>query len=153
MTGSTITPPRAYAEWVTVLDVLKEKTDDDEVLEAMQAGTVEWQTGVAERFSKKLIDTVNARMNGATDKFQKDMLKTNGQESAIVQALLALRKELRFLAKVIDLPALPEKDRQQYLQLVYSHADSIQKSLEDSAKKDRTGRLSSIIRNNKVNAL
>lgn len=153
MFGSTIAPPRTYAEWVPLLDMLKDKTDDEAVLEAMTAGTVEWQTGVAERFSKKLIDVVNYRMNNATDKFQKDMLRTNGQESAIVQALFALRKELRFLAKAINLPALPEKDRQHYQQLVLSHADNIQKSLEDSAKSDRTGRLSSIVRNNKVNAL
>lgn len=153
MFGSTITPPHTYAEWAALLDVLKEKTDDEDVLEAMMAGTVEWQAGVAERFSKKLIDVVNYRMNNATDKFQKDMLRTNGQESAIVQALFALRKELRFLARAINLPALPEKDREHYRQLVLSQADNIQKSLEDSAKADHTGRLSSIVRNNKVNAL
>ena len=132
--------------------MLKNKEDDQEVLQAMLLGTVEWQSGVAERFSKKLIDTVNYRMNSATDRFQKEMSRSQGQERAIVQALLALRKELSFLAKTINLPALPEKDRQHYHQLVLSQADSIQKSLEDSAKKDRTGKLASIVRNNRVNA-
>ena len=136
-----------------ILDMLKNKTDDEEVLQAMQRGTVEWQSGVAERFAKKLIDTINYRMNAATDKFQKDMTRSQGQERAIVQALLALRKEFRFLAQAINLPALPEKDRQHYYQLVISQADSVQKSLEDSAKRDRTGKLASIVRNNKVNAL
>jgi len=58
MAVSTILPPHTYAEWVSVLNMLKEKVDDQEVLQAMQRGTVEWQSGVAERFSKKLIDTV-----------------------------------------------------------------------------------------------
>lgn len=147
-----ITPPRTYAEWVTILDMLKNKTDDQDVLAAMQRGTVEWQSGVAERFAKKLIDTINYRMNAATDKFQKDMTRAGGQERNLVQALMSLRRELSFLAQAINLPALPDKDRQHYLSLVLSQADNVQASLEDSAKRDRTGKLASIIRNNKVNA-
>jgi hypothetical protein len=119
----------------------------------MQQGTLEWQTGVAERFSKRLIDTINFRMNAASDKFQKDYARSRGQESAIVQALLALRKELAFLARVIEVPVLPEADRRQYVQLVLNQADEIQRSLEQSAKADRSGKLASIVRNHRVNAL
>ena len=152
MVSVAITPPRTYAEWVAVLDMLKSKTDDESVLLAMQQGTIEWQSGVAERFAKKLIDVINYRMNSASDKFQKEMGRAYGQERAIVQALLALRKEMSFLSKAINLPAIPENDRQQYYQLVISQANSMQSSLEDSAKKDRSGKLASILRNNKVNA-
>lgn len=152
MMRSTIAPPRTYADWVEILEKLKSKEDDEAVLQAMQMGTIEWQSGVAERFAKKLIDTINSRMNAATDKFQKEMTRTQGQERAIVQALLALRKEFRFLAQAINLPALPEKDRQHYYQLVISHANGVQSSLEDSAKKDRSGKLASIVRNNRINA-
>ncbi len=152
MLSTAIAPPRTYAEWVAVLDMLKSKADDESVLIAMQQGTIEWQSGVAERFAKKLIDVINFRMNNASDKFQKEMGRSNGQERAIVQALLALRKEMCFLSKAINLPAIPEKDRQHYYQLVISQANSMQSSLEDSAKKDRSGKLASIVRNNKVNA-
>lgn len=147
-----ITPPTTYAQWVTVLDILKAKEDDREVLDAMLKGTLEWQTGVADRFARKLVDVINFRMNAASDKFQKDMSRAYGQESAIVQALISLRKEMSFLAKAIDLPVIPEKDRKQYRQLVIEQADNMQRSLEDSAKHDRTGKLSSIIRNNRVNS-
>lgn len=152
MLSTTVTPPHTYSEWVCILEMLKSKSDDEAVLYAMQQGTIEWQSGVAERFAKKLIDVINFRMNAATDKFQKEMTRSNGQESAIVRALLALRKEMLFLSKAINLPAIPEKDRQQYYQLVISQANSIQSSLEDSAKKDRSGKLASIVRNNRVNA-
>lgn len=144
--------PHTYSEWVNLFAMFKEKTDDAEVLTAMQAGTIEWQSGVAERFSKKLIDSVNLRMNMATDKFQKEMNRAGGSEGAIVQAILALRKEMVFLSQAINLPALPEKERQHYLNLVLEQADNIQNSLEDSAKKDRSGKLSSIVRNHKVNS-
>ena len=105
----------------------------------------------AERFSKRLIDAVNTRMNAASDKFQIDLSRAHGQEGAIVQAILALRKEMAFLAEAINLPALPDKERQYYLNLVLEQANNMQKSLEDSAKHDRSGKLSSIVRNHKVN--
>lgn len=147
-----IPAPHTYSEWVSVLDIFKSKSNDSEVLTAMKNGTVEWQSGVAERFSKRLIDAVNYRMNTASDKFQKEMSRTYGSEGMIVQALLALRKEMSFLARAIDLPVLPEKNRQHYIQLVLDQANNIQKSLEDSAKKDRSGKMSSIVRNHKVNS-
>lgn len=153
MESNTVSIPSTYAQWVTVIDNLKNKIDDEATLSAMQRGTIEWQTGVAERFSKKLIDAINFRLNAATDKFQKDMSRSRGQESSIVQALLSLRKELVFLSKAVDLPVIPEDDRRHYKRLVIDQANTIQSSLEDSAKTDRTGKLSSIIRNHRVNSL
>lgn len=144
--------PNNYSEWVVLLDQLKDKSNDSEVVSAMKQGTLPWQTGVSERFAKKLIDTINRRMNMASDKFQRDMKNTRGQEGAVVQALLALRKEMAFLTDAIDLPVIPEKDRAQYVSLVREQADSMQESMEESAKKDRTGKMSSIVRNHKVNA-
>lgn len=152
MITSTVSVPHTYSEWVAVLDMLKNKEDDELVLQVMQKGTIEWQSGVSERFAKKLIDVINYRMNEASDKFQKQMSRSSGQEREIVYALLALRKEMCFLSKAINLPAIPEKDRNQYYSLVISQANSMQSSLEDSAKKDRSGKLASIIRNNKVNS-
>ena len=152
MSPEVIKPPRIYSEWVEVLDLLKAKTDDSAVLQALQQGTIEWQSGVAERFAKKLTDSINARMDAASDKFQRDLNYARGQENQIVQALLTLRKEMSFLSHAINLPAIPENDRTQYYQLVRKQADNMQSSLEDSAKKDRTGKMSSIVRNHKVNA-
>ena len=151
MLSTAINPPHTYAEWVVVLDMLKNKTDDEAVLDAMLNGTIEWQAGVAERFAKKLIDVINYRMNNASDKFQKEIGRSYGQEREIIQALLALRKEMHFLSKAINLPTIPEKDRNHYYQLIIDQANTMQSSLEDSAKKDRTGRLASIVRNNRIN--
>ncbi len=147
-----IAVPHTYSDWSSVISIFKEKRDDDEVVKAMKSGTIEWQSGVAERFSKKLIDAVNFRMNAASDKFQLEMTRARGQESAIVQAILSLRKEMVFLADAINLPALPEGDRSHYVSLVREQANNIQKSLEDSAKNDRSGKMSSIVRNHKVNS-
>lgn len=147
-----IKPPHTYSEWAEILEMFKNRLNDEAVLSAMQRGTIEWQSGVAERFAQRLIDTINFRMNNASDKFQRDIKYAKGQERAIVQALIALRNEMRFLRDAIDINAIPEKDRMHYHQLVIEQANNVQNSLEDSAKHDRSGKLSSIIRNNKVNS-
>ena len=113
---------------------VKDKSDDSAVLFIMKQGTIAWQSGVAERFAQKLINTINARMNAATDKFQKDLTHGHGHEGTIVQAILALRKEMAFLSDAINLPAIPEKDRAQYLALVREQASKMQESLEESAR-------------------
>ena len=46
--------PHTYAEWINLLACFTQRENDEEVLLAMQSGTLEWQSGVSERFSKKL---------------------------------------------------------------------------------------------------
>lgn len=152
MADSRISPPQIYADWISLFKLLKNKTDDEAVLCAMKAGSVHWQIGVAEGFAEKLFDAVNFRLNNAIDKFQRELNAVGGQERNIVQAIISLRKELKFLYEAVNLPAVPENDRQNFIQLVKKQADSIQDSLEKSAKNDRSGKLLSIIKNNRVNS-
>ena len=63
--------PKIYADWVKVLNILKSGEDDENILALMQEGIVVWQSGVAERFLKRLVEAVNFRLNKATDNFQK----------------------------------------------------------------------------------
>lgn len=145
--------PHTYSEWVTILDIFKSKSNDMEVLEAMKKGTIEWQAGVAERFAKRLKHCVDYRMKIACKKLQNDLERAHGSEWEIVQALLSLRREMSFLVQAINLPVLPDKDRQYYLQLVIDQANYTQKSLEDYAKGDYSGKLLSIVKNHKVNSI
>ncbi len=147
-----IRAPHTYAEWNEVLKKYKAKESDADVLQAMQQGTIEWQSGVAERFSRKLLEATNARLNAASDKFQRDMTHSRGSEGGLIQALLDMRKELALLAGAVNIPAVPEEQRKQFVQIVLDQADQVQSSLEDSAKQDHSGKLSSIIRNHRVNA-
>lgn len=143
--------PHTYYEWVAVLDAVKNKTDDEEAVELLQKGTLEWQSGVAERFTQKLVETINHRLNLAIDKFQRDMKRSGNQERPVVQALLALKREFMFVYKFANIPAIPEKERNSYCNLIKEQADKVQESLEDSAKFDRSGKLQSMVRNHKIN--
>ena len=139
--------PKIYADWVKVFNILKSGEDDENILALMQEGEIVWQSGVAERFLRKLVDTVNFRLNKAIDSFQKSR---QSDENEIVQSLMQLRRELQFMLKVVDINAVPVKEKMELRNMIINQSNSIQESLEKSAESDRTGKLSSIIKNNKV---
>ena len=147
-----IAPPKTYAQWAALLKTFAAGTADEDVLHAMRTGTIAWQSGVAERFAHRFYDTLNTRINRASDVFDRAMQHAS-DEGAMIGALLALRRSLAFLRSAADLPALPEEQRTQFTALVQNTADRMQESLEQSAQSDRTGRMAALIRGHRVNAL
>ena len=139
--------PKIYADWVKVFNILKSGEDDENILALMQEGIVVWQSGVAERFLKRLVEAVNFRLNKATDNFQKSR---QTDENEIIQSLMQLRRELQFMLKVVDINAVPVKEKMELRNMIINQSNSIQESLEKSSESDRSGKLSSIIKNNKV---
>ena len=139
--------PKIYADWIKVFNTLKSGEDDDAILPLMQEGEIVWQSGVAERFLRKLVDTINFRLNKATDAFQRSH---QTDENEIVQSLMQLRRELQFMLKVVDINAIPVKEKTELRNMIINQSNSIQESLEKSSESDRSGKLSSIIKNNKV---
>ena len=139
--------PKIYADWIKVFDVLKSGEDDETILPLIQEGEIVWQSGVAERFLRKLVDTINFRLNKATDAFQRSH---QTDENEIVQSLTQLRRELKFMLKVVDINIIPVKEKMELRNMIINQSNSIQESLEKSSESDRSGKLSSIIKNNKV---
>ena len=139
--------PKIYADWVKVFNILKSGEDDENILALMQEGIIVWQSGVAERFLKRLVEAVNFRLNKATDNFQKSR---QTDENEIIQSLMQLRRELQFILKAVDINTIPVKEKTELRNMIINQSNSIQESLEKSAESDRTGKLSSIIKNNKV---
>ena len=147
-----IRTPSTYSDWINLFDKLKNHQDDEEVVAAMERGTIPWQSGVAERFTTKMIEAVNKRLDDAVDRFQRNNKHAVG-ESGTLQALNAMRKELALMKRVVSVNAIPSDLREKYVSMVTKFADDAQKSLEDSAKFDRTGRLRFLIRNHPVNRI
>ena len=139
--------PKIYADWIKVFNTLKSGENDETILPLMQEGEIVWQSGVAERFLRKLVDTINFRLNKATDAFQRSH---QTHENEIVQSLMQLRRELQFMLKVVDINAIPVKEKTELRNMIINQSNSIQESLEKSSESDRSGKLSSIIKNNKV---
>ena len=139
--------PKIYADWIKVFNTLKSGENDETILPLMQEGEIVWQSGVAERFLRKLVDTVNFRLDKAIDNFQKSH---RSDENEIIQYLMQLRRELQFMLKVVDINAVPVKEKTELRNMIINQSTSIQESLEKSSESDRSGKLSSIIKNNKV---
>ena len=142
--------PCIYAEWMKLFQVFRQHEHDEEVLSAMRQGSLVWQTGVAERFARQLIDLMNNRMDTASNKFQQEMRRVQ-QESELVRALLNLRRELTMVWQLTQLPAIPEEVRGKFAGMVREQADKMQACLEESSGGKCGGRVSSLARNHKVN--
>ena len=64
---------------------------------------------------------------------------------------MQLRKELQFTLKIVDIKALPVKEKMEIRNMIIAQSNAIQESLEKRAASDRSGKLASVLKNNKVN--
>lgn len=145
--------PQCYADWTKCFDEIKQGINDEATLSAMEKGTLSWSSGVAERFSAQLFEVINYRVDGASKRLQRNLDMARGNETAIVNALLGLKRELKFLKKITNLPAIPDDKRDYFSKQIIEYARNAQQSLENSAKNDRSGRFASLIKNNRVDSL
>lgn len=143
-------PVTTYAEWVECFEQLKTGTNDEEVILKMERGTIEWGKGVAERLTQHLFDTIESRVKLTLDSLQKELDRSDGNETMVAKAILSARKRLALLKRVADLQAFPDNVRETMLNVLFDYAKSTQESLEKSALSDRTGRLKSLFRNNNL---
>jgi hypothetical protein len=141
--------PRSFAQWLDVIEQMKSGLRDQETLELMHKGGYDFSGVGAERFVQELTAAVNARIDRAHGAFQREMAYA-GNERILVNAMLRFRKEFRFLHGAIDLHFIPAEYHRKLDDLITQQARKVQQSLEQSARRDKSGRLASIVRNNRV---
>ncbi|MET0264329.1 MAG: hypothetical protein ABW202_01840 [Duganella sp.] len=144
-----IPAPRSYIEWSNCLDLLEQGLDDSAALQAMENGTLEWTSGLAEMFSERVSATLNMKLKRCADQLSRQ-LSAGADEVTLVRALVNTRSTLADLKRLGELGPLPEILRTHLLGELKKYAVRTQSSLEDSAKTDRSGRLSSLVRNNSI---
>jgi len=149
MIQGPIPVPRSYIEWSDCLDALERGLDDSAVLDAMGKGTLEWTSGLAEMFSERINATLNVKLTRCADQLSRQ-LRVGADEVTLVRALVNTRVILVDLKRLGQLTSLPEILRSHLLDELKKYAQRTQQSLEDSAKSDRSGRLSSLVKNNNI---
>jgi len=149
MIQTSIPVPRSYVEWSNCLDVLEHGLDDSAALDAMEKGTLEWTSGLAELFSERVSATLNVKLNRCADQLSRQ-LRSGADEVTLVRALVNTRSILVDLKRLGQLTSLPEILRSHLLGELNKYASRTQLSLEDSAKADRSGRLLSLVKNNSI---
>lgn len=148
---AVIEPPTTYLEWLSCLDALSQGGADEELLQAMEAGRLDWSSGVAERFVARLGGCLDLRLKQAAAALQRDLDASAGREALLVAALIDARRRFLVVQRVARLPSLPEHVREELGRAIQRYADQAQAGLEQSAQHDRTGRLQSLLRGTALN--
>lgn len=142
--------PISYADWVKCFEMLTSGGKDEELLEVMARGKVPWTKGVAERFVQKLSMAISARLQLAVDDFSKQLRRANGEENAIVQAILTLRRRSQYLLKVVSIQVFPEEVRTKFTEEIEKNVKQLQEYLLSEVKKDPSGRLVRLVQHTPI---
>ena len=143
-------PPTTYAEWAVSCDRLLKGDCDEDVVATMEAGSLEWTSGVAERITRRIHEVFESRLKLAGEHFQRDTHHAQGHATLLTNALLGIRKKMILLARLAALPALPDMVKQSLKQSLQQFAERTQSSLEASARTDRTGKTLDLVKRNLV---
>ena len=139
--------PTNYMEWCALFDEIAASPRDEEYIEAVQKGSIAWSSGVAERFVNSSAEMIRRRINAAQDTYQKQTRNARGNLGLIGHALQVLKKEYQYAYDLAKALPIPEPYHGQIAKSVLDQASNADKSLTESAKADRTGHLSSAVRN------
>lgn len=138
-------PPTSYADWVDCFKQLQEARDDEALLALISKGKVPWTPGVAQRFADRLTVVISERLKTAVAQFSKSMERARGEESGVVQAMLSLRRHIRFLYRFVTNPVFPEKIRKTFAAEIEKQAMKLHETITNEVKKDLRGRLVHIV--------
>lgn len=143
----------SYAQWCEVFNKIESweigHTDSD-IINAIDNGTIDWVSGVAERFTNQLLTLINKRFT-KLETFYNARIKSCYDQFNLSNLLILFRKELVFLKHLASIPAIPKNVSCQIVKEVEDYAENVQKSLLDSSKKDLSGSLKQIILDIKIN--
>jgi len=144
-------PPKYYSEWVQLLDQLKEPGQEDErILSVLERGKLEWTPGVADKILNCTYEVIETKLKYTSKLFQQELNHANGQEAAIISAIINARKRFDLLFRLCRLSVFPDEAKESLRSVVSKYVEDSQKALLDSAKHDRTGHLAYIIRHNSL---
>lgn len=145
--------PQTYKEWIDLLDIFKDGKMDKEVYEAMEKGTLVYQDGVTERFVTELFKVLSYRLEKINEMINNGFKNIKNSDEEVVSVLMGARNSINGLMSLTRVSAFSEEIRGALKENLTKYADSMYSSLIDSAKKDRTGKLNVIIKNNPINKL
>ena len=146
-----INPPKTSYEWNKLLELIKEGSNDEEVLSAMQHGNIDWIGGVANIFVNNLLNAVDYRLQKGLKTFQQSFNYVGNNEGVFISNIRNFKNEIKFLYKLVSLKCIPEEERVKYQKLVQNNADKIQENLKKASAIDKTGRILYIIEKNPIN--
>jgi hypothetical protein len=150
--GALPEPPSTYAEWLPLFD--RFGAGDDSVLEAMERGSLEWTSVVAERWIQHLAQALNLRnlrLQTISRELTTALDRAGGEAFRVSQALLAARRALKPLWRLTSVKCLRDDVRDHLRAEIGTWARRAQESLEKRAavvRHNHQGHLLKLIRDN-----
>ena len=144
---------RIYHEWADMIQKLSDEPFNENHISAIKESNFEMTPLLADKFLKQYSVMLNTLFAHGAEAFHGEYGKTNGREEAILMALMTQKKRMKTLAELCALSFFEEELQENLKQIITQAANQMQSSLEDSAKTDRSGRLTYLVKNNAVNRL
>jgi hypothetical protein len=128
-------PPSTYSSWLDLFE--RFQAGDDEVLPALEAGTLTWSSGVAQRWTERVSEALTARLGVLATQLQRAIGRAAGDLHAVARALGEARRGLAPLARFCALAAMPAEVRAHLRRELERWTEQTQASLERQAERLR----------------
>lgn len=148
---TAVSAPATYAEWVPLLERFRD--GDDSVLDLLLAGTLEWTNVVAERWTARVAEALDARLKRVSSRLQLALDRSRGDAFSVSQALLGARRALAPLHAAAAMSCTPASVREHFAAEVMRFAVGTQESLEASARRTRADLLLKALRDNPLTVI
>jgi hypothetical protein len=132
---SAAPPPTTYAAWQELLD--RFRAGADEVLQALEGGRIEWSPVVAERWTRRMSETLGDRLRVLSAQLQRDLERARGDLHGVESALVRTGRGLVPLARFCRLVCAPPEVQSHLLGELESWTRQTRSSLESQASRFR----------------
>lgn len=143
-----------YFEWIEILENLKTSPRDENLINNLYNQKIDLIGNILYRFIVHVNDTVRTRLKTSLDGILSKMNTIYNDTNALSLEVINIKKELLFCKKIMNLPVIPEENRNKFMQTLQNFANEINEVLENSVTGlDSTGEAIMMIKNSKVNVL
>ena len=143
-----------YFEWVEILENLKTSTRDDNLINNLYSQKIDLVGNILYRFIIHVNDTVRTRLKNSLDSILLKMNTIYNDINSLSLEVINIKKELMFCKKLMNLPVIPEENRNKFMETLQNFANEINEALEVSVTGlDTTGEAIMMIKNSKINVL
>ncbi|MGG4095452.1 hypothetical protein [Paenibacillus lautus] len=141
---------KTYAEWSNLLDHFLKENDEERIMQDLEAAEIEWTGVVAEKLTRRALEVLEAKFTRTVELLQLELQRARGSEPAIVVALLNTRRRFNYFNRLCHLKAFPATVRESMQQASNKFIEDTQRSLENTAKADRSGVMGNLLKYNSL---
>lgn len=143
-----------YYEWINSFDELKTGPRNEELLNKLYKNSIELNGNILYRFIIHVNDLVRTRLKNALDSILFKLRNIYQDNNLLSLEIINIKKELSFAKKIINLPVIPEENKNKFKETLQNFANEINDVLIESVTGiDTTGEIVVMVKNSKINVL